>query len=60
MGILITSEPFFDAVLEALEDDVFESKIIKDIMGFKGVNYARGKQVLSKIKDIYQRESDSL
>lgn len=56
----VTDEPYFDSVIEALEDDVFESKIIKEIMGFKGVNYAKGKTIFAKIKAIYEMESESV
>jgi hypothetical protein len=56
----VTNEPYFEAVIEALDDGIFESKIIKEIMGFKGVNYAKGKKVLDKIKGIYEQESESV
>lgn len=47
---------FFDSVIEALDDEIYESKIIKEIMGFRGVNYAKGKVILAKIKEIYESE----
>ena len=50
---------FFDSVIEALDDEVFDSKIIKEIMGFKGINYARGKEIFAKIKEIYELEADA-
>ena len=43
-------ELFMEPVLEALENGLKDSDIIKDVMGFKGRRYAEGKAVLSDIK----------
>lgn len=46
--------PFFDDVIEALEDgEISDSKIIKDVMGFKNVKYQEGRKILERIKGIY-------
>lgn len=39
-----------DEVLDAIKDGVSESKIIKDMMGFKGRQYSQGKQILEQLK----------
>lgn len=54
--IQLRNEPYFDAVFECLEDEIADSKIIKDIMGFRNVRYQEGKAILSKIKAIYESE----
>lgn len=44
------SKYYFEEVLEALEDGLNDSKIIKDVMGFKGEKYKEGKAILEEIK----------
>jgi hypothetical protein len=39
-----------DEVLDAIKDGVSESKIIKDMMGFKGRQYSQGKKILEQLK----------
>jgi len=43
-------ELFMEPILEALENGLKDSDIIKDVVGFKGRRYAEGKAVLSDIK----------
>lgn len=49
-----TIEPFIEPVLKALEEGVSESKIIKDVMGFKSEKYIEGRQILDSIKSYLQ------
>ena len=39
-----------EEVLDAIKDGVSESKIIKEMMGFKGRQYSQGKQILEQLK----------
>ena len=39
-----------DEVLDAIKDGVSESKIIKEMMGFKGRQYSQGKKILEQLK----------
>lgn len=51
-------ELFMEPVLEALENGLKDSDIIKDVMGFKGRRYAEGKAILSDIKKYLELEED--
>ena len=51
-------ELFMEPVLEALENGLKDSDIIKDVMGFKGRRYAEGKVILSDIKKYLELEED--
>lgn len=46
----------FEDVLDALEDGLSESHIIKNVMGFKNYKYKKGKQVLEEIKRFVELE----
>lgn len=52
-----TIKPFVEPVLKALEEGVSESKIIKDVMGFKSEKYFEGRQILDSIKSYLQLEN---
>ena len=49
-------ELFVEPVLEALENGLKDSDIIKDVMGFKGRRYADGKTILNDIKSYLDLE----
>ncbi|VXD22390.1 conserved hypothetical protein [Planktothrix serta PCC 8927] len=49
-------ELFMEPVLEALENGLKDSDIIKDVMGFKGRRYADGKVILNDIKSYLDLE----
>jgi hypothetical protein len=49
-------ELFVEPVLEALENGLKDSDIIKDVMGFKGRRYAEGKEILNDIKSYLDLE----
>jgi hypothetical protein len=51
-------ELFMEPVLEAMENGLKESDIIKDVMGFKGRRYADGKVILNDIKSYLELEED--
>ncbi|MFM6451087.1 MAG: hypothetical protein ACKPH7_04685 [Planktothrix sp.] len=51
-------ELFMEPVLEALENGLKDSDIIKDVMGFKGRRYAEGKIILNDIKSYLGLEED--
>lgn len=52
------AQEYFEPVLEALEDGLSDSVIIKDVMGFKNYRYAKGKAILSEIKDVLELSED--
>lgn len=51
-------ELFVEPVLEAMENGLKDSDIIKDVMGFKGRRYADGKAILDDIKSYLELEED--
>lgn len=51
-------ELFMEPVLEALENGLKDSDIIKDVMGFKGRRYAEGKAIFNDIKSYIGLEED--
>ncbi|HEY9866005.1 MAG TPA: hypothetical protein V6D21_17675 [Candidatus Obscuribacterales bacterium] len=48
------AQEYFEPVLEALEDGLSDSAIIKDVMGFKNYKYKVGKAILAEIKDLLE------
>ncbi|VXD15981.1 conserved hypothetical protein [Planktothrix serta PCC 8927] len=52
------AQEYFEPVLEALEDGLSDSQIIKDVMGFKNYRYKEGKAILSEIKDELELSED--
>ena len=50
------AQEHFDAVIDALEDGYSDSKIIKDILGFKNYKYQQGKAILQEIKTFLNLE----
>lgn len=52
------AQEFFEPVLEALEDGLSDSAIIKDVMGFKNYRYQEGKAILAEIKDLLELSED--
>lgn len=50
------SEEYLDAVLEALEDGISDSTIIKEVLGFKNYRYKEGKAILREIKQFLDLE----
>lgn len=52
------AQEYFEPVLEALEDGLSDSQIIKEVMGFKNYRYKEGKAILSEIKDVLELSED--
>lgn len=44
------AEEYIDAVMDALEDGLSDTKIIKEVLQFNGRNYQTGKKILAEIK----------
>jgi len=44
------AQEMFEVVVDALEDGYSDTKIIQELMGYKGRSYAKGKMVLNEIK----------
>lgn len=44
------AQEMFEVVVDALEDGYSDTKIIQELMGYKGRSYAKGKVVLNEIK----------
>ncbi|SKB15691.1 hypothetical protein PL11201_790002 [Planktothrix sp. PCC 11201] len=49
-GLSVEAEEMFELVIDALEDGYSDTKIVEELMGYKGRNYKKGKMVLSEIK----------
>jgi len=44
------AQEMFEIVVDALEDGYSDTKIIQELMGYKGRGYGKGKTVLNEIK----------
>jgi hypothetical protein len=50
VGLSTEAEEMYELVIDALEDGYSDTKIVEELMGYKGRNYKKGKKVLSEIK----------
>lgn len=53
------AEQYIDDVVEALEDGLTDTEIVKKVMSMTGRNYQKGKQLLSEIKRFLELEENS-
>lgn len=58
MGLSAKAENFFDLVNDALRDGYSDTKIIEDLLGFKGRSYKQGKAILAEIKQFLDLQDD--
>ncbi|WP_254174561.1 hypothetical protein [Planktothrix pseudagardhii] len=49
-GLSVEAAEMFEIVIDALEDGYSDTKIIQELMGYKGRSYSKGKNVLNEIK----------
>ncbi|HEY9864743.1 MAG TPA: hypothetical protein V6D21_11260 [Candidatus Obscuribacterales bacterium] len=56
VGLSTEAEEMFELVVDALEDGYSDTKIVEELMGYKGRNYKKGKKVLSEIKRFLELE----
>lgn len=49
-GLSVEAEEMFELVIDALEDGYSDTKIVEELMGYKGRSYKKGKNVLNEIK----------
>jgi hypothetical protein len=54
VGLSVEAEEMFELVVDALEDGYSDTKIVEELMGYKGRNYKKGKKVLSEIKQFLE------
>jgi len=49
-GLSTEAQEMFEIVVDALEDGYSDTKIIQELMGYKGRSYTKGKMILNEIK----------
>jgi len=49
-GLSVEASEMFEIVVDALEDGYSDTKIIQELMGYKGRSYTKGKMILNEIK----------
>ena len=49
-GLSVEATEMFEVVIDALEDGYSDTKIIQELMGYKGRSYTKGKMILNEIK----------